>query len=100
MIDALLRSRRAPDAHWEALCDAAGTTVERAAIGGAQVDRVGHAFAIGYAMALTALVGDGHAALCATEDGGNHPRAIQTRLEHGRVTGTKKWATMADRAKH
>lgn len=89
-----------PGATGDALRAPAGSTVERAVIGGARADRVGYAFAIGYAAALEALVGDGHAALCATEDGGNHPRAIQTRLEGGRVTGRKKWATLTDRAVH
>jgi alkylation response protein AidB-like acyl-CoA dehydrogenase len=100
VIDLLFRAQRLPGVTWEALREPATTTVASAAIGGARADRVGYAFAIGYAAALEALVGDGHAAVCATEDGGNHPRAIQTRLEGGRVTGRKKWATLADRATH
>lgn len=87
-------------AGWEALREASGTTAERAVIGGARADRVGYAFAIGYATALEALAGEGNAALCVTEDGGNHPRAIQTRLVDGRVTGRKKWATLSDQATH
>ena len=73
--------------------------VDRALIGGACADRLGFAFANGYAEALRALVGDvGVAALCATEEGGAHPRAIQTRLEAGELTGKKKWATGATSA--
>src|SRR4051794_33017827 len=85
---------------WEALREPTGTTVERAVIGGARADRLGYAFAIGYSAALEALVGEGDAALCVTEDGGNHPKAIQTRLVDGRVTGSKRWATLADHATH
>ena len=81
--------------------------VERALIGGACADRIGFAFAIGYAEALRALVPDapgGITALCVTEEAGNMPRAIQTTLaatdEPGRYTlsGRKKWATVADHA--
>lgn len=100
MLTRLLAARRDPGASWEALCEPDGTTVERAAIGGARADRVGHAFAIGYTTALEALAGERRATLCVTEDGGNHPRAIETRLVDGRVTGRKKWATLADRAAH
>lgn len=78
------------------------TTVDRAIAGGAFADRVAFAFAAGYAEALRALVpahADELSALCATEDGGNHPRAIQTRLvpdgSRFRVTGRKRWATWA-----
>jgi hypothetical protein len=96
----LFAARPLPGARWEALCEPTGTTVERAVIGGARADRVGHAFAIGYSTAIEALAGPGSAALCVTEDGGNHPRAIRTRLAGGRVTGEKKWATLADHAAH
>lgn len=100
VLNQVFAAQRIPGASWEALREPTGTTVERAVIGGARADRVGYAFAIGYSTALEALAGEGNAALCATEEGGNHPRAIQTRLEEGRVTGSKKWATMADRATH
>jgi alkylation response protein AidB-like acyl-CoA dehydrogenase len=96
----LFAAQRAPGASWEALREPTGTTVERAAIGGARADRAGYAMALGYTTALEALVGDTTASLCATEEGGNHPRAIQTRLHDGRVTGAKKWATLADHATH
>jgi len=80
---------------------------DRAFIGGACADRLGFAFASGYAEALRALVPalapGSIAALCATEDGGNHPRAIRTRLtatEPGSytLTGHKKWASVATEA--
>jgi hypothetical protein len=100
MLDRIFAARRIPGARWEALREPAGTTVERAAIGGARADRVGHAFAIGYSTAIERLAGEGSAALCVTEEAGNHPRAIQTRLVDGRVTGVKKWATLADHAAH
>ena len=80
---------------------------DRAFAGGACADRLGFAFAGGYAEALRALVPDlpagALASLCATEDGGGHPRAIRTRLVAtgaGRYTlsGRKKWATVASAA--
>jgi len=77
-------------------------TIDRALVGGASADRLGFAFAGGYAAALRALVPglDGIAALCATEAGGNHPRAIKTALVPAgaagtyELTGAKKWATV------
>jgi hypothetical protein len=65
-------------------------------------DRLGHAFREGYAAALRALVpGLGElevVALCATEEAGAHPRAIQTRWDGARVTGRKLFVTMGTRA--
>lgn len=79
------------------------TTAERATAGGFASDRLGFAFATGYQAALVALCpdlpADHMSGLCATEEGGNHPRAIQTRLapaEDGYLlTGEKRWATLA-----
>jgi len=80
---------------------------DRAFAGGACADRLGFAFAGGYAEALRALVPDllpgSITALCATEEGGAHPRAIHTRLAAtapGRyeLSGRKKWATVASAA--
>jgi hypothetical protein len=80
---------------------------DRAFAGGACADRLGFAFAGGYAEALRALVPDlppgSITALCATEEGGAHPRAIRTRLVAtgpGRyeLSGRKKWATTASAA--
>jgi alkylation response protein AidB-like acyl-CoA dehydrogenase len=86
--------------------DAWTAPVDRALIGGACADRLGFAFAAAYAEALRALVPDLPAgsigALCATEDTGNHPRAIRTRLEPAgeryQLTGRKKWASLAPAA--
>ncbi len=78
--------------------------VERALVGGAHADRIGYAFASGYSEALRALVPnlDGIAALCVTESGGNHPRAIETKLVPTaggyELTGHKKWATVGSLA--
>jgi acyl-CoA dehydrogenase len=83
---------------------AAATTVDRALVGGALADRLGYAFAGGYGEALRALVPnlDGVAALCITEAGGNHPKAIETKLvavDGGyEVSGHKKWATVGSLA--
>ena len=79
------------------------TTAARATAGGFASDRLGFAFATGYQAALTALCPElppTHVSgLCATEEGGNHPRAIQTRLETSddgfTLTGEKRWATLA-----
>ena len=81
-----------------------GATIERALLGGALADRLGFAFASGYAEALRFLVPtlDGVAALCATEEGGNHPRAIRTKLTAAAsgyvLNGQKKWSTAATHA--
>ncbi len=70
--------------------------IDVALVGGFVADRLGWAFASGYQAALRALfgVGERRAALCATEDGGGHPRAIHTRLEAGRLNGTKRFVTL------
>lgn len=64
------------------------STIARAAAGGFAADRLGWAFSSGYCEALRRLVpalsaadgSGGPAALCATEEGGAHPRAIKTTL--------------------
>jgi hypothetical protein len=80
---------------------------DRAFAGGACSDRLGFAFAAGYAEALRALVPElppgSLSSLCATEDGGNHPRAIRTQLTPvapGRyeLSGRKTWASAASPA--
>jgi hypothetical protein len=78
----------------------ADTTADLAVRAGAAADRIAFAFAAGYREALRALVPNlsGVAALCATEAGGNHPRAIQTTLAGGQLDGKKTWATGADQA--
>jgi len=86
-----------------------GDTVERAALGGLAASGVGWAFACGYEAALARLdpetAREGSlTALCATEEGGGHPRAIRTTLtprgEDGRyaLTGRKAWVTLGAEA--
>jgi acyl-CoA dehydrogenase len=84
--------------------DKVDTTVDRALVGGAHADRLGYAFAGGYGEALRALVPnlEGVTALCITEAGGNHPKAIETKLvavaDGYEVSGHKKWATVGSLA--
>jgi alkylation response protein AidB-like acyl-CoA dehydrogenase len=85
-----------------------GDTVERAALGGLAAAGVGWAFACGYEAALARLdpaaPGGTLAALCATEEGGGHPRAIRTTLTPGdasgryALTGRKAWVTLGAEA--
>ncbi|MCC7538423.1 MAG: acyl-CoA dehydrogenase family protein [Deltaproteobacteria bacterium] len=79
----------------------------RAILGGYAADRIAFAFAAGYHAALGALVGvlpaDARVALCATEEGGAHPRAIHTTLKEApdgrlRLDGTKRFVTLASLA--
>lgn len=90
--------------HWsriEAFDARFDDTVDRAAFGGFSSDRLGFAFATGYRAALQRLVpalGGRRACLCATEEGGAHPRAIKTMLSGGHVRGTKTFATLATHA--
>jgi acyl-CoA dehydrogenase len=77
--------------------------VEQAVAGGFLADRLGFAFASGYEAAVHALVPSippGHvAAFSVTEEAGNHPRSIATRLEPAGdgfvLHGKKRWSTMA-----
>lgn len=68
----------------------------------AAASTVGGAFLAGYQAALRSLVPDlppGLVALCATEEGGAHPRAIATLLTlDGTLTGTKRFVTGGTRA--
>lgn len=63
----------------------------------AGADRLAGAFRHGYAAALRALVpsvGDDEVvALCATEEGGAHPKAIHTVFSEGRLTWRKGYVT-------
>ncbi|MDP2272180.1 MAG: acyl-CoA dehydrogenase family protein [Archangium sp.] len=71
-------------------------TVDRAIALGATADRLGYAFLGGYTSAITVLdtnIVGRLGALCATESGGGHPRAIQTTLENGRLNGTKHFVS-------
>lgn len=90
--------------HWsrvEAFDTRFTDTVDRAAFGGFSSDRLGFAFVAGYRAALQRLVpslGGRRACLCATEEGGAHPRAIKATLADGRLRGTKTFATLASHA--
>jgi hypothetical protein len=99
---------------------------DRAAMGGFHADRLGYAFLAGYRAALISIENRGaqrsdsrrslsgawgaeppisidaslsRASLCATEEGGAHPRAIQTKLVSvspgWRLDGKKTFATLA-----
>ena len=70
-------------------------------------DGVGWAFAAGYEAALTRLDPQGMrggvlGSLCATEEGGGHPRAIRTTLTRREgafvLSGRKSWVTLGDAA--
>lgn len=80
----------------------AAAPAAQALLGGFDADRVGWAFASGYQAALRALLpdlpADAVAAFCVTEESGNRPRDIRTRiraLADGRVAidGAKRWTT-------
>jgi acyl-CoA dehydrogenase len=118
VLDAVITGRRAPtfatlEEFWTFhLENARGLErpVDRAIAGGAAADRLGFAFAAGYAAALHALVpgldAGTLASLAATEDGGAHPKAIRTALTRAgaegsgggwHLTGVKRWVTLAGR---
>ncbi|NOK08222.1 acyl-CoA dehydrogenase family protein [Corallococcus exercitus] len=73
---------------------------------GFRMDRVGFAFSSGYQAALRSLFpqlpADRRAALCATETGGGHPSAIETKLTpHGsgwKLDGVKTYVTLGTHA--
>lgn len=73
-------------------------TVDLALAGGLAADRPAWAFASGYQAALSALLpdldGPVPTALCATEERGAHPRAIETTLRGDRLAGTKTFVTL------
>ena len=75
---------------------------EDAVHGGRQSGTIGLAFLSGYQAALRALVSDlprtALVALAATEDGGAHPKAIETRVEGGRLVGKKNYITLGTHA--
>lgn len=65
---------------------------------------IGEAFMVGYRCALQALLPelkqDQWAAMCVSEQQGNHPKLLRTVVtDSGRVTGHKSFITMADLAK-
>jgi len=75
--------------------------IDRALLGGAIADRVAWAFLSGYQAALCALVPSRDpaqlAALCVTESGGGHPRAVLSELRAlsggHTLSGHKRWST-------
>lgn len=93
-------------ARWRDRAARAATPAAQAIAGGFDADRVGWAFAAGYQAALRRLCPDlpagTVAALCVTEEAGNRPRDIATRLEPlepaegggWRLTGAKRWTTL------
>jgi alkylation response protein AidB-like acyl-CoA dehydrogenase len=87
---------------YRALLDHTSDPWESAVRGGAIADRLGYAFVAGYEAALTALVPSRDrrtpAALCATETGGAHPRAIATVIEDGALRGEKTFVTLGTHA--
>lgn len=102
-------------AAWRARHDEAGaglaspftTPFDRAVAGGFAADRLGYAFLSGYQEALRHLLPEhGHggalAALCATEEGGAHPRAIRAALRPDGdgwvLSGEKRWTTLGTEA--
>lgn len=82
-----------PDAWWS--LSVAGDSIERAILRGAQADRLGLAFLGGYSAAITRVDPSitGLGALCATEVGGGHPRAMQTTLHDGVLNGMKTFVS-------
>ncbi len=79
------------------------SSVDRAAAGGFLADRIGYAFLAGYRAALFRLDPTlSRASLCASEEGGAHPRSIKTRLEERDgafvLDGDKTFATLASSA--
>jgi acyl-CoA dehydrogenase len=81
----------------------AASPFEAAVIGGARADRLGFAFAAGYECALASLLPSRDrsraAALCATEKGGAHPKAIATEITtSGALRGEKIFVTLAHHA--
>src|SRR5262245_20073166 len=79
----------------------AAAPIDAAVLGGGRADGLAGAVRAGHRAALAHLIPElpaGRAVcLCATEEGGAHPRAIATRLEPDgegfTLTGRKKWVT-------
>lgn len=88
---------------WKDGAARAPTPAAMAVLGGFDADRVGWAFVAGYQAAMRVLVpslpAEAVAAFCVTEEGGNRPRDIRTRIEPGTdggwtVSGAKRWTTL------
>jgi hypothetical protein len=84
------------------VCAAWQSPLDAALVAGSGADGPAYAFASGYQCALRALLpslpAEHRAALCATEEGGGHPRAIKTRLDPDgdgwTLHGTKRFVTL------
>lgn len=100
------------DAFWQrhrSIVCTATNGIDAAMLGGFYSETLAPAFACGYHAALRALVPglptDGFTSLCATEQGGAHPRSIRTRLDRAAapgtytVTGEKRWVTLSPHAR-
>lgn len=92
---------------WQTRWRETGDAFSAAVLNGFEADRTAWAFLGGYQSALRVLFPrlverEGCVSLCVSEVGGNHPRAIETRLSaRGRgfvLNGKKQWSTLSDRA--
>ena len=92
------------DAWWKLHCAVArrfNSPIDIAIAAGFSADRVAYAFGSGYVAAGAAmfppLSAPTRSALCATEEGGAHPRSIQTKLrphlDHYLINGNKRFVT-------
>lgn len=72
-----------------------GNTRAIALLGGFDSELLGWGFAFGYRAATTALFGE-PAAVVISERGGNHPRAIETTLTGGALSGAKSFVTLPE----
>jgi acyl-CoA dehydrogenase len=88
---------------WRAGAAQAPNSAAQALLGGFDADRVGWAFASGYQAALRALLPDlpsaAVAAFCVTEESGNRPRDMRTRITPAAggsvsISGAKRWTTL------
>ena len=90
---------------YQAARDAGAAPFVAAVLTASRVDRLGLAFAAGYPAALQHLSPETPlpCALCVTEDGGTHPRAMKTTLEQvgdrDELNGTKTFVTFGSLAK-
>ncbi len=105
--EARIQIRCAADLRAYRALQVGGHTVDHAALGGLVADGLGWAYAAGYEAAIARLDPQGMqggvlGSLCATEEGGGHPRAIRSTLtarDGGyALSGTKSWVTLAEDA--
>lgn len=110
LFEALLRQNELPPArsvgdwwqHQQSLMRPEWATADIALLGGHRADRLAWAFASGYHAALLRMLPDSprdrRLALCVTEAGGAHPKALQTTLwrdgDQLRLRGEKSFVTL------